>query len=675
MPEPRRKHALVIGIDSYPWMGEKLQLRGCVNDAGLIAQELCGRFGFSSKDVTVLKDEAATRDGILSAMRGLLERVGRDEVVVVAYSGHGSWMPDAEGDEPDGRDETIVPFDSGRGEHPCRDIPDDEIYAWLLDLSEVTPYITLIFDSCFSGGIVRDPFAAQARWVPPHEHPVKLPPVFRPAQRGPAVRQVQKGPSGFLPLSERYVLLAGCRHDECSHEHAARPEDGGKPVHHGALTYFLWKELAAARAAESYRDVFERARDQVTASYPRQHPQMEGARDRGLFGDQTFAPMRFLPVCARNGSRITLGGGAAHGLTVGSEWAIHPQGTKVVERAPRRALARICRVEAVQAEAEIREENGGDPVQPGDRAFEHAHQHGEMRLVVEIDAPEGPRKELARAVRRESLLRLNRKREGWQAKISWIPPRERAVGDDPVPQIGAVAEPVWAVVGEDGHLVMPVIPAGSSSALGRLIDNLKARARYENIRQIENHDPESRLETNVEFRILRRQGEEWEPVEGDAAVFAEEERLALEVENRCEEPIYISVLDLGLSGRVSQVYPVPGARKALAAGRTLQVGMRKGEELELFMPRTFPFNGDPATAEGTEHLKLFATTGEADFELLEQGGYRAAPVTRRSADPLAELLSAALAENAMRELRPKVHVPDADWTTVMRSFVLRRAGS
>lgn len=652
MPEPRRKHALVIGIDRYPGMDEKLQLRGCVNDAGLIAHELCGRFGFASQDVTVLKDEAATRDGILSAMRGLLTRVGRDEVVVVTYSGHGSWMPDAEGDEPDGRDETIVPFDSGRGEHPCRDIPDDEIHAWLLDLSEVTPYITLIFDSCFSGGIVRDPFAAQARWVPPHAHPVKLPPVFRPAQRGPAVRQLQKGPSGFLPLSERYVLLAGCRHDECSHEHAARPEDGGEPVHHGALTYFLWKELAAARAAESYRDVFERASGRVTAAYSRQHPQMEGARDRGLFGDQTFAPMRFLPVRARNGSTIILGGGAAHGLTVGSEWVIHPQGTRTADGAPRLAFARVYRVAAVQAEAEIRDEDSGSSVQPGDRAFEHAHQYGEMRLVVEIDAPEGPRKELARAVRRESLLRLARKRERGRARVCWIP--------------GKGTEPVWAVVGEDGHLVMPVIPA---SSLDRLVDNLKARARYENILRIENHDPESRLDKRIEFRILRQRGERWESVDSDRAVFAEGERLALEVENRSDEPVYISVLDLGLSGRVGQIYPVHGACEPLAAGGTLRIGVRRGEELDLYIPQAFPFNGDPATAEGTEHVKLFATTAEADFELLEQEGYRA---VRRSAGPLAELLSAAMAENAMRELRPQARVPDADWTTVTRSFLVRR---
>ncbi len=208
MPEPRRKHALVIGIDRYPGMGEKLQLRGCVNDAKLITQELCGRFGFPSKDVTVLKDEAATRDGILSAMRGLLERVGRDEVVVVTYSGHGSWMPDPDGDEPDGRDETIVPFDSGRGDHPCRDIPDDEIHAWLLDLSEVTPYITLIFDSCFSGGIVRDTFSARTRWVPPHDRPVEAARRFRPRARGLRCSPSPKGPSGWLPLER--ALYAAC---------------------------------------------------------------------------------------------------------------------------------------------------------------------------------------------------------------------------------------------------------------------------------------------------------------------------------------------------------------------------------------------------------------------------------------------------------------------------------
>ena len=67
-------------------------------------------------------------------------------------------MTHREGDEADGMDETTVPFDSGRDLYPNRDITDDEIFAWLRKLSARTDNITLIFDSCHSGTIDRDPF-------------------------------------------------------------------------------------------------------------------------------------------------------------------------------------------------------------------------------------------------------------------------------------------------------------------------------------------------------------------------------------------------------------------------------------------------------------------------------------------------------------------------------------
>ena len=51
---------------------------------------------------------------------------------------------------------------------------------------------------------------------------------------------------------------------------------------HGALTYFLHRELVGAGPDATYRDVFDAARRQVTAAYPTQQPQMEGAAVMGL---------------------------------------------------------------------------------------------------------------------------------------------------------------------------------------------------------------------------------------------------------------------------------------------------------------------------------------------------------------------------------------------------------
>src|SRR5579864_9179309 len=157
--------ALLIGIDRYDNFPPHAQLAGCVNDVDAIAGLLIGRFSFPAGNVERLLNGAATRPGSLAARPGLSERVSPDDVVVIHYSGHGSRMADPKA--PDGLDETIVPSDSGRAPFENRDIPDTEIHRWLLRLTERTGHLTLIFDSCHSGHILRDPFGARGRWVEP----------------------------------------------------------------------------------------------------------------------------------------------------------------------------------------------------------------------------------------------------------------------------------------------------------------------------------------------------------------------------------------------------------------------------------------------------------------------------------------------------------------------------
>ena len=120
-----QKWALLIGINRYPNFAPRGQLTGCINDVEVMRQALTGSFNFPENHVALLADEQASREGILAAMQDLVQRIGQDDIVVFHYCGHGSQMTDLEGDEPDGLDETIVPFDSGRAPHENRDIKDD----------------------------------------------------------------------------------------------------------------------------------------------------------------------------------------------------------------------------------------------------------------------------------------------------------------------------------------------------------------------------------------------------------------------------------------------------------------------------------------------------------------------------------------------------------------------
>jgi metacaspase-1 len=101
------KLALCIGINDYPGTGS--DLHGCVNDANDWAAELSKR----DFDVRIMLDAEATGDAMRAGIRERLDAAATGDTVVITYSGHGTWVPDRDGDEPDRRDEALCPYDIG----------------------------------------------------------------------------------------------------------------------------------------------------------------------------------------------------------------------------------------------------------------------------------------------------------------------------------------------------------------------------------------------------------------------------------------------------------------------------------------------------------------------------------------------------------------------------------
>ncbi|MGQ7844692.1 caspase family protein [Granulosicoccus sp. 3-233] len=144
--EPQRagsRRALCIGINTYPVS----PLRGCVNDAGRWHDWFQDN-GFLTEPV--LTDAAATREGILEAIRRLVSSCVAGDVIAIQYSGHGTQLPDLNGDEASGDtpglDEALVPVDH----HRSGFILDDDIG----DICNGIPAganVTLIMDCCHSG--------------------------------------------------------------------------------------------------------------------------------------------------------------------------------------------------------------------------------------------------------------------------------------------------------------------------------------------------------------------------------------------------------------------------------------------------------------------------------------------------------------------------------------------
>jgi hypothetical protein len=141
LPKGRRM-ALCVGIDKYA----TAPLSGCVADARLWSSTLAG-LGF---EVAMMTDSQATRQAIISRLSDLVRASSPGDVVVFQYAGHGTSLPDLDGDEPDGKDEALCPFDFGNGAFV---IDDDLAGIWNLIPAGVN--LTCFMDCCHSGTINR----------------------------------------------------------------------------------------------------------------------------------------------------------------------------------------------------------------------------------------------------------------------------------------------------------------------------------------------------------------------------------------------------------------------------------------------------------------------------------------------------------------------------------------
>ena len=113
--------ALLIGVSAYGSSSGLEPLKGPKNDVALLKDVLLGR-GFSERNIVMLAERPdangrPTRAAILGELDRLAEVAGRDDIIVIHFSGHGSQLPNdnfEQDPEVDGQDEILLPADVGR---------------------------------------------------------------------------------------------------------------------------------------------------------------------------------------------------------------------------------------------------------------------------------------------------------------------------------------------------------------------------------------------------------------------------------------------------------------------------------------------------------------------------------------------------------------------------------
>ncbi len=106
----QKKIALLVGISNYE-DNRSWKTLSSQNDLKYL-QTILMQQGFKSGDITVVKEKAASLQGILAELDRLSDKSQPGDIVFFHFSGHGQQIQDDNGDEADGYDEALVPYDA-----------------------------------------------------------------------------------------------------------------------------------------------------------------------------------------------------------------------------------------------------------------------------------------------------------------------------------------------------------------------------------------------------------------------------------------------------------------------------------------------------------------------------------------------------------------------------------
>ncbi|MFW6121594.1 MAG: caspase family protein [Petrotogales bacterium] len=140
-----RYWAVIVGIADY--YGVKNDLPVTKRHLSLLHDTLVSTNNWEKNHVKLILNEDATKEGILNGLNWLIRNSDVDDIVVFSFQGHGSSVDDEDGDESDGKDEGIVPWEGKKGF-----ITDDQLDEIFSNIN--CTGMMLIFHSCLSGGLI-----------------------------------------------------------------------------------------------------------------------------------------------------------------------------------------------------------------------------------------------------------------------------------------------------------------------------------------------------------------------------------------------------------------------------------------------------------------------------------------------------------------------------------------
>lgn len=279
--DARTGRALVVAIGTYPMDSGWENIHG--DNDGILVCELLKRNHY--QQVLLLENEKATKGAINLALQKLYEDVEAGDYLFLHFSCHGQQMMDLNGDEEDGLDEALIPYDAlfwylpgiYEGErHFC----DDELGEWIDKFRHKlgkSGQIFVLLDACHSGTANRYVGNIYIRGV----NKIFAPDNYRP-QPGRHLERSMKLKS--LDNLASTIVLSACGPEETNYEYYSRKSR----CHYGKLTYSfvqVAEKQSAGFTAEGWCKIVNKAMRQLFSSplSKLQHPYMECSDKESLF--------------------------------------------------------------------------------------------------------------------------------------------------------------------------------------------------------------------------------------------------------------------------------------------------------------------------------------------------------------------------------------------------------
>lgn len=625
-------YALLIGIDCYlpnelPGGGNYPSLGGCVRDILHVEAFLRDKLGM--RESNIIKLTSTNTDGpypleheenwpsyenIVEAFKKVSLTASQGDQVYIHYSGHGgrakTIYSKIKGEN--GVDEALVPNDIGKQE--ARYLRDVELAYLLKTMVDKKLFVTVVLDSCHSGGATRGAGGAAIRGIGVTDTSIRssqslltseeeLEQAWRSSSSG-AIRNLKPG-SGWFLEPEGYVLLSACRASESAYECSL---DGKEK--NGALTYWLLDSLKEIGSGLTYKQVHDRILAKIHSQFELQTPQLQGEGDRLVFGSEKVTPQYAVNVLQVDeiNKRILLNTGQSQGIRKGAQFVIYPPDTDFNELNKRLALLEISTLGATESWGKIISQFSTNPIEQGAQAV--LLDPGTSRLqrkvcTVRKEASSENTPENVALKEVENLV----KNSGGFLTIS----QAGEAADFQVSVNDAGEYEIWDSAGNLLSNLRPNLGIQEPDASAKLAKRLVHLSRYRNVQELDNHDTLSPLARRLVVELIGKQ-EDFDPLDmpdpqpfndlGNTPKLKKGEWTFLKIANKTQKVLNITVLDLQPDRGISQIYP---------SGSGFFEPLDPGQEILLPLQANLPED----YTEGTDIIKIFGTVGTTNFRWLE----------------------------------------------------------